>query len=1640
MTDLGSITHEYALRCVLYVERHQGPTLVSPSGATGSQQQQYQRGSSSASRQTAATTTSLPVPADLDTPVATASKPSGFSRGLAKIFGGSSGVSLYNASTDSLPAVPPTIDVRDISNGGDSSGNVQHQQRSRVSPAPPSPALSTSTGSSATVQLETLPKGVVKSLVKRITAILDDPRNRETMATGGGGGGNSEFQPQATPTHPDYLTLVCLAELRSRLEMKSLRDRLCIANGTPDDILVVYGEIVRIQCKRHGIFRPDEVMKRMTRECLDLVGLVQKALSGEWFVVGASQLKRRLKDLGEDEVWFIIDVTSRPTLDGISSTTAKQASASPPLQPGRQQQHQQQYQQQQPSYLVAAPRVSLANHILAVLGAPIERHRTFIQQIAPVVELFPPPESQSLDRSWFVPPESNECFGRLVTGCITHDLKSQQQQQLRTPQSPSGTPGTSGTPSTPSTLTSLSHESGALLDVCATYWNIRPERRVACFLHALRDLLSRGTIGIDSLPIALDQLDGLRSLRPFSQWTHDDADHVASSLAFFQRTCLSRLESTLATPLQTGLSASAKQALNADMAARGALVTQIISRLVGAIADNSTRHVSQANTSELARVVSALLSDVRSYVQSGVRTRCATERLRIIERYSAAEAEAAGGVHKIANPNESPMATATVEGRTLSAPEAVVCARLIDELPAIFKRFKAEYPGATILGVPLTISSNAAEALIGTIGGMLDALLTSSAATHTDNGVDITVEEGLVLYNSIARYNNTYAAGPHSAGSEADGKLPRITFDTRTWLWRVMAQWLRVLALKLPEWVENTLTMDNGIALAALVGPGIVSADDQTQHTSAVRDTLDIVGQQVDVLLRISWPDPPFRFAILAHFVRIVASCLESFCKFTQRQFVEDLARAPGHKNSQGSLSGAAASAGEEGGPRSSSDSRREVWRQAGSVPIPIHMVPAACLRLNNIEALRAGIHRYFSTLRLDEYDLYMAQRDGSASPTLQQQQQQQHGSRSPSASLVNAARNGTLSYTLHVQHVENLVGRHSALKTVGGTLHTPFVQLSLRVAGADQQYPQPAYLGQPRPSSTRYSTISIDTTITTNTSLGAQSSSSVAAIPPRQSKSLRPLVIGKTRRIRDGLNLSWCEDFTLPIDDVMAPYIVDVEIYEKDGFFSGDVLCARGTLEIPPLSDINDVLLEKWVQMSPRGRFLVRVSCPPARFRDDLRVQCARAVRALYGAEEDMRRRMLEPMIGHFRRSLCMDTLFASSIVSNEPSSSPQQFSSANQQQQQQQQQQLPSYKKGSSWNPFARNKKKQVQQQILLSVPGADDAHQKQLARRSVVSVASTDSFHSDELSLAMKPVLRYLEEHLGVIYHGLYSDVAARTLSAIWEELLMTIDDLVLPTLRSSRIGDVNPHDPRQQQLQHQRARSTSTPSPFGGEEGLAGLKLTGKNKARLLSDSELLVVNRVLALLYWFFNGGDDQDGFPIERLDTAHYRALLDLQYLYMLPSSSLMAEYRKAVDMLRSVGRDYIIGSSSNRNKQTGYQQQDTRSLLTMFSAVSINTTSALSPPSYPISSDNLSVPSQSPQQQQQHQQHQQQHQRPVSEDTLIAAENRADLILRILQMRHGKSELAFVDQALAQQLSFSPSFPQMRPTSNVYGMSSIPL
>ncbi|KAJ1731892.1 hypothetical protein LPJ72_003709 [Coemansia sp. Benny D160-2] len=118
------------------------------------------------------------------------------------------------------------------------------------------------------------------------------------------------------------------------------------------------------------------------------------------------------------------------------------------------------------------------------------------------------------------------------------------------------------------------------------------------------------------------------------------------------------------------------------------------------------------------------------------------------------------------------------------------------------------------------------------------------------------------------------------------------------------------------------------------------------------------------------------------------------------------------------------------------------------------------------------------------------------------------------------------------------------------------------------------------------------------------------------------------------------------------------------------------------------------------------------------------------------------------------------------------------------------------------------------------------------------------------ALIPLIDYLEANLHALFVHLYDETADGVIIKVWNDMLVSLEDILLPPLRGESKGSAKP-----------------------------------------LTESDLNNIFDCLDFLKWYFEGGSDKDGIPTDTLENRKFNELLMVYEMYFMTSRELIDSY-----------------------------------------------------------------------------------------------------------------------------------------------------
>ena len=281
-----------------------------------------------------------------------------------------------------------------------------------------------------------------------------------------------------------------------------------------------------------------------------------------------------------------------------------------------------------------------------------------------------------------------------------------------------------------------------------------------------------------------------------------------------------------------------------------------------------------------------------------------------------------------------------------------------------------------------------------------------------------------------------------------------------------------------------------------------------------------------------------------------------------------------------------------------------------------------------------------------------------------------------------------------------------------------------------------------------------------------------------------RGRLVAKSSVVHDSLNPIWDETFQVSICPTTS---LDIKIYNKNSnFLMENQICGTGTINFSPIYN-NHQTHDVWVELEPQGRILIRLT--KMGNSENLEFHLKQATHHLKRCRDDFVRAIVNRMVPYMRIVLykMIKDQEGTKVVSN--SIGKNLFNVARQ------------YSIGAVANqnnnsppePKKLNPNNRNDQYADLYKPFYSEAELKEMVTASGHNVLSPISMLECETSLA--PLTRYLNRNLQTLCLGLSPKMAKIVITKIWCEVLIIIENTMIPQLFGPIEKDRKMLNPRQ-----------------------------------------------------------------------------------------------------------------------------------------------------------------------------------------------------------------------------------------------------
>ncbi|BEJ13854.1 hypothetical protein CspHIS471_0310280 [Cutaneotrichosporon sp. HIS471] len=161
----------------------------------------------------------------------------------------------------------------------------------------------------------------------------------------------------------------------------------------------------------------------------------------------------------------------------------------------------------------------------------------------------------------------------------------------------------------------------------------------------------------------------------------------------------------------------------------------------------------------------------------------------------------------------------------------------------------------------------------------------------------------------------------------------------------VISAWLDETAVKMRQWADNALRIDDSSPLTA------------NGHSSSVTDLFASFHSAMSFLLDLDWDDPEQMAAFATRLSKIISLSVDDYCTKLERLFSAEMNQTESHQ----------------------STAKQKAWIEKARSTIAhlqgdrkiqafFNFTPASCVKLNNIDAARHELDQLYQEMRVDEF------------------------------------------------------------------------------------------------------------------------------------------------------------------------------------------------------------------------------------------------------------------------------------------------------------------------------------------------------------------------------------------------------------------------------------------------------------------------------------------------------------------------------------------------------------------------------------------------------------------------------------------------------------------------------------------------
>jgi len=342
-----------------------------------------------------------------------------------------------------------------------------------------------------------------------------------------------------------------------------------------------------------------------------------------------------------------------------------------------------------------------------------------------------------------------------------------------------------------------------------------------------------------------------------------------------------------------------------------------------------------------------------------------------------------------------------------------------------------------------------------------------------------------------------------------------------------------------------------------------------------------------------------------------------------------------------------------------------------------------------------------------------------------------------------------------------------------------------------------------------------------------------------------RGRLVAKSSVVHDSLNPIWDETFQVSICPTTS---LDIKVYNKNSnFLMENQVCGTGTINFSSIYN-NHQTHDVWVELEPQGRVLIRLT--KMGNSENLEFHLKQATHHLKRCRDDFVRAIVNRMVPYMRIVLYKmikdqeSTQTVGSTLSKNFFNITRQYSIGGNSQNNNNGNNNNSNNSTELKNPNNRN-----DQYADLYKPFYSETELKQMVTATGHNVLSPVSMLECETSLA--PLTRYLNRNLQTLCLGLSPKMAKIVITKIWCEVLIIIENIMIPQL-------------------------------FGPIE----------KDRRMLNPRQLGVIDNAFKILYSFFHADGQGMGLSTDLLEHgSKYKGIIHLLTIYGRPPINIQKEY-----------------------------------------------------------------------------------------------------------------------------------------------------